>query len=360
MNFKRMILVLCGALCLFLSSCNPGLLSGLYEIDALITGSGTESDPYLIRDQDDLLSIIPDLEDTYYALSSDITLSGDFTPIGSEEEPFLGSFDGQNHTISNLSIDDSSTDNVGFFAQIGDEDTAGSVSNLSIEISSITADTLVGGIAGTLYNGSIEYCSTTEGTITATGGDYVGGLVGYTEEYAAISYCYSTCDVVGTSSVGGLVGCLTGTDSFIEYSYSTGNVTADEYAGGIVGTLLIASGIGSESDISPEIRYCIAFNQNIYCSVDTYRVSGWSAGSEASYIYYCYAYEYTLIDGAYSSSSYSQDGTDLSYADFISSSVLPASWDDPWLANSNDEFDTRPTLFVDGSSVGDDTGELGF
>jgi len=83
-----------------------------------MTGSGTESDPYVIYNQTDLQNIANDL-DAYYVLGNDITCSGHFIPIGYRSYPFSypfsGVLDGREHIIRNLYIDTANSDGYSAF-----------------------------------------------------------------------------------------------------------------------------------------------------------------------------------------------------------------------------------------------------
>ena len=130
-----------------------------------------------------------------------------FNPIGEGDndgkqpnaEFFTGSFDGQNHTISNLSINRLDDDYVGLFGLIGE---GGEVKNVGVINVNITGNTNVGGLVGKNYNGNI---SNSYSTGNVSGDIRVGGLVG--ENYGTVSNSYSTGNVTGESDyVGGLVG----------------------------------------------------------------------------------------------------------------------------------------------------------
>lgn len=82
------------------------------EIKTLL-GSGTETDPYQIYTEEDLKQIHY-LLDKYFVIKNDITLTENWEPIGSKNNPFRGSIDGENHTIYNLNIDSNSSSAVGF------------------------------------------------------------------------------------------------------------------------------------------------------------------------------------------------------------------------------------------------------
>ena len=77
----------------------------------LIEGSRTESDPYRITSANELAYIAKevnsgnDFADDFFSLEVDIDLSGiDWTPIGDGANPFSGNFNGNGHTISDLSL----------------------------------------------------------------------------------------------------------------------------------------------------------------------------------------------------------------------------------------------------------------
>ena len=193
-------------------------------------------------------------------LTGDITLTGEWTPIGNYENRYTGTFDGGNHTITGLKINQSGTDNVGLIGCLG---SGGKVQNVTLTNISVSGANCVGGIAGQNY-GTVENCSvngtvtgkgftdtggiagSNYGTIsgcsaegTVTGSVNVGGIAGGSYLGSTIEGCHSTAAVSGISSVGGVVGNL-GNNSFLMACYSTGNVTAtitDGYAhvGGVVG-----------------------------------------------------------------------------------------------------------------------------
>jgi len=150
-----------------------------------------------------------------------------FNPIGDNDVRFTGSFDGQNHTISNLSINRLDDYKVGLFGEIG---AGGEVKNVGVINVNITGKEKVGGLVGKNSNGNI---SNSYSTGNVTGEDYfVGGLAGINK--GNISNSYSTGNVTGEDDVGGLVG--RNYNGNISNSYSTGNVTGeDDEVGGLVG-----------------------------------------------------------------------------------------------------------------------------
>ena len=191
-------------------------------------GAGTEESPYLVKTPEQLNAINYSLS-THYKLANDIDMTDEvYEVIGATTtRPFTGTFDGNNHKISNLKIE-SENQYVGMFGYIS----GGTIKNLLLENVNITGtSTHIGGLAGSNYNGTITNVGVT-GEVTGTS-NYVGGLLGYNS--GTITNAYSTVAVSGgTSYVGGLVGQSTGT---ITNTYAVGKVTATgtSYVGGLTG-----------------------------------------------------------------------------------------------------------------------------
>ena len=100
----------------------------------------------------------------------------------------------------------------------------------SYAIGAVTGGDHVGGLVGYNYRSSID---SSYATGPVSGGDYVGGLVGYTVYNGSIGNSYATGSVTGGDHVGGLVGHSDG--SIIGRSYATGIVTGGDYVGGLAG-----------------------------------------------------------------------------------------------------------------------------
>lgn len=175
--------------------------------------------------------------DINITLDTDLTLTGEWTPIGTESQPYTGTFDGGNHTITGLKIDQSGTDNVGLIGYLGSE---GKVQNVVLANISVSGANYVGGIAGQT-DGTVENCSV-NGTVT--GQNQTGGIVG--RNFSTISGCSAEGTVTGKTNVGGISGlCVpnydTGTGSLIgstiEGCHSTAAVSGISSVGGVVGNL---------------------------------------------------------------------------------------------------------------------------
>ena len=160
-------------------------------------------------------------------LIADIDLTGkEWTPIGTESQPYTGTFDGNNYTITGLTVNQT-RNYVGLIGCIGSD---GTVKNVKLENVNITGDGyFVGGVAGTNY-GTIENCSV-DGTLT-NNRHYLGGVVG--NNYGSIIGCSSSGTITGTSpNVGGIGGQSVG--GTIMACYSVANIKGWSSSGGVLG-----------------------------------------------------------------------------------------------------------------------------
>jgi filamentous hemagglutinin family protein len=169
-----------------------------------------------------------------YALTRNINAVGtSYTPIAfSGAAYFTGIFDGEGHTISNLTIDDPNSDYVGLIGL-----SVGTVENLNLTGGTMTGYAQVGSLIGLMGGGLVKDCTS---SVTVNGYANTGGLIG-NENSGLVEYSSATGDVSSSGyeaqATGGLVGMNnTGT---ILHSFATGNVTAPEanslQAGGLVG-----------------------------------------------------------------------------------------------------------------------------
>lgn len=157
-----------------------------------------------IRDAAGLAAIGNDLSGDY-ELVADITLTGTWSPIGNNEAPFTGNFDGKNHTIKGLTNTDDGNW-VGLFGAI-----SGTVKNLSITEANIYGNEHVGILAGRVCDGGTVENVFTSGYIC--GRDHAGGISGDAGEGSAtVKNCLSTAYVYAREyQAGGIVGWSKGT-----------------------------------------------------------------------------------------------------------------------------------------------------
>ncbi|MCL2283177.1 MAG: YDG domain-containing protein, partial [Fibromonadales bacterium] len=240
-------------------------------------------------------------------LTNNINLGGEnWTPIGSHasNNNFLGIFDGQGYTISDLSVTVNSSDtsaagglfgyvgsgNAGETAQIKNVNVVASkievnasakiyagglvgyyrtpqpILNCNVKADSIIArnsissniSNFAGGIAGQVRIASIKNSSVNANIVST--GYYAGGLTGYLEDDGGIEFSgnYTSGSVVSGGAgpnVGGLIGYIyttTGTGKKIPIfanNYSSANILASggtsPYAGGLIGRIYTAATISN-------------------------------------------------------------------------------------------------------------------
>lgn len=272
-----------------------------------LKGEGTKESPWIISTRDDLIYLADMVNDRdagtyfageYFSLANDIDMSGHrFTPIGKDYyHIFDGTFDGNGHTIKNLTEVAADRNYGGLFGRTGENSlianltmtdvdirtqsfagsvvawSAGDVKNVRVvnavilnegqgaggvanivrnisdchvDNSNISAYTgYAGGVLGQL-NGVMERCSATNMRVVG-GSDKnspmpVGGVVGLANYKSEIRDSYFSGVVDGTyggngSNVGGVVGTCAG--GSLERCFMAGTVrsnSADSYTGGLVG-----------------------------------------------------------------------------------------------------------------------------
>jgi hypothetical protein len=189
---------------------------------------------------------------------------------------FTGTFDGNNYRLSNLTINASSTNDIGLFSRIN----GATIQNLILQDSSITGQDFVGGIVGTavgnsnLENIHVKASSITGrnhvggiiGNVTATspiptitmtditnegsvnGGTHVGGVIGYVSNATiTMTAIINNGGVTGTgTNVGGVIGYVANATITMTAISNEGAATGQTAVGGIVGSL----GNNTVTDIS--------------------------------------------------------------------------------------------------------------
>ena len=159
--------------------------------------------------------------------SATSTWSGGFVPIGSFSTTlFTGQFNGLEHTISNLTINQPASNAVGLF---GAASSGAVISNVSLVLPNVTGLANTGPLVGFNLAGAISNVSVIGGTVS--GGGYTGGLAGAND--GTINSSSSSAAVQGSGNhTGGLAG---GNGNSISNSYATGVVQGANYTGGLVG-----------------------------------------------------------------------------------------------------------------------------
>ena len=172
-----------------------------------------------------LAYMVNNTQNTYahytFKLARDLNMdSHGWSPIGTgpfsyqfHQTPFMGTFDGQGHTINGIIVNRSGSAYNGLFGFVGGLDgyyAYGEVKNLSLKQSSITGGNHTGGLVGYLQYGRVTNCFT---DAAVNGGQYVGGLVGTMEGHSTnditayvTKSLYMGSNVSGNQNVRAVVG----------------------------------------------------------------------------------------------------------------------------------------------------------
>lgn len=210
-------------------------------------GLGTSAYPYQIENGTQLLLFQSIVNGTNgqtpnpaacAELTKDIDMRSiaNFAPIGTETASYIGTFNGNGHNISGLSV--SGSDYVGLFGYVN----GATIQYINLCDSQITAtnaggiDTSTGGIVGFATGPTkIENCSTNNIKIDAANSRHIGGIIGRGEASTKISNCTNTSSFGGTYNVGGIAGSLDG--SSITNCGNSGDLPAP-WASGCVGGIV--------------------------------------------------------------------------------------------------------------------------
>ena len=246
---------------------NTGKISSATVKTLLGGGDGSENSPFIISTYEHLKDFATyvnngTLNTEHVKLADDLengilNCSGmtDFEPIGNVSKQFKGTFDGNGKTISNLSIINVNSKDVGLF---GYND--GTIKNLTLSSCTISggsssSPSYIGALAGE-NAGSISGCTVKECTVSCnedSSNPFVGGVVGIL--HGSITNCVVentsvnavTSDVsasVPTAYAGGIAGsrsnntisgCTVKGTTTVTADYS--NCSTDVFAGAIVGIL---------------------------------------------------------------------------------------------------------------------------
>ncbi|MCL2705643.1 MAG: hypothetical protein FWE72_05490, partial [Spirochaetaceae bacterium] len=241
-------------------------------------GRGTSTNPFLVSNIATLQKIGSDTDgwtlSAFYRQTADINLNSisNWVPIGTEADPFRGTYDGNDKTISNLKINRNLDDQglFGFTAasavlkniKLDNVNTTGKdniggvvgrnfgkVQNSSVS-GTVKGNMEIGGIAGInrLSAGIIEDCFFISGTIISTGDWDAGGIAG-SNSGGLIQRCHVTGNVNANDGAGGVAGGQTRGAVMRECSFTIGTVTVSGTAGGLVAW----NGSGATSDYTPGI-----------------------------------------------------------------------------------------------------------
>jgi predicted ribosomally synthesized peptide with SipW-like signal peptide len=180
------------------------------------TGWYTEnvnSDTYTISTANELASLAAlvnegtaDFSGKTITLQNDITLGDVWTPIGTEDHPFKGKFDGNGHTISGVSIKSLTEGIAGFFGVIDGAEITGLTLQGTINVTAVE-DTKIGGFCAVAENTSSITKCTNEMNIQVTAiesdGLQIGGILSCAGSNYTTNVTIEDCLNIGNIGVEG-------------------------------------------------------------------------------------------------------------------------------------------------------------
>lgn len=226
---------------------------GTKMIGSRMTGSGTEIDPFRIKDIADLITFATMVnsgltyEGQFFALEANI--EGMTIPIGTYDQvaiPFMGTFDGKKHTVTlDMGGEGVSDSYLALFGALG---SGAVIKNVTVSGSVNTTGNYVAGIAAYANQTSSDSPVTIvncKNSASIKGKGYVGGILGYAKVSASsnttlIDNCTNEGTVTATgNNVAGVAGYVAGYSDAVRTSIAnatnSGAVTGNNNVAGIVG-----------------------------------------------------------------------------------------------------------------------------
>lgn len=239
-------------------------------------------------------------------INSDVLTNGElntgttftpWTPIGTEAQPFTGTFDGNNKTISGLYYNNSGESDVGLFGCVG---VNGKVINVTLADSYVSGKSYVGGICGSNMGGTLQGCHNTG---TVSGNSWVGGVCG--SNSGTLQESYNTGEVSGTTqNVGGVCG-YNFESGILQGCYNNGNVTS---TGNCVGGVC-----GQNNSSSSTVKGCYNTGE-VIGNNPVGSVCGWNGGGTVEKCYYLAGTSAKAVgDGSGNSNETCESKTELQF-----------------------------------------------
>jgi hypothetical protein len=274
------------------------------SLDGYVFATEGEGDNkvYLINDESDLERMAAyvnsghDAQGKTFKLKDNITMTAPHTPIAGLTNNyyryFRGTFDGNEKTITNLTVNNPNADYQGLFGYTSD---GAVIKNVTLANCNITGKQYTGGIVGNANSTTIQKChvsgsiaATVEGaalhggitgcassvtiedcTVTGTistskSNKSYGGIVGKADYQVTIKSCENTASITGEGEEhGGIVGYERNNSNNFNQCLNTGIVEGTNYVGGIAG----------------RYEYSTAFSYCYYATPCNVNALGYSNGS---------------------------------------------------------------------------------
>ena len=224
----------------------------LEVLGCVLSGSGTEADPYLINAESDLRKVLAcDDQGVHFELTQDINLQRPHVPIGTYDHGFEGVFDGAGFSINNLRTNNPDSSGQALFGVTGDG--GGTITQTVIK--NLTVRGVVSGVHDVaLLVGDVDDLNTSNVNLygKVSGFSSIGLLAGDAENLKAVGVVAEGRAIGEFDEVGLLVGNGEEDDMWFEDIRIAGQVLGNERVGGMAGIL------GDEDNDTGLIRDVVA------------------------------------------------------------------------------------------------------
>ena len=162
-------------------------------VEVSLAGEGTEASPYLISNKKELLWFQAKVDELatdgstqfagkYFKLTADIDLNNEnWNPIGSmsgDHGSFKGVFDGGDHTISNLKVEQAGN-GIGLFARTTGNAVIKNLKLNNVSVKSTNNSNYAGAVVGNAYASTKIENVHVSGNVLVSGRGYIGGIAGH-------------------------------------------------------------------------------------------------------------------------------------------------------------------------------------
>lgn len=219
-------------------------------------GEGTEANPYKIKSLDDMVLLSDKVNSNeeynygantkyarvylgkYFRMENDIDMSSyRFTPIGADwTHHFAGTFDGNGHTITGLTVNTGANGYAGLFGKC---DTVSVIKNIKFDKAVIEAANYYAGVVAAWTLGDIYNCQVTNSIVSNTGNTGAAGITAIARK--VVNCVVSTSNITGAfgyaAGVAGQVNELISNSYAYNVSIRAGGVTDTYPSGGVVASL---------------------------------------------------------------------------------------------------------------------------
>lgn len=226
--------------------------TGEYE-SVTLYGEGTQSAPYIITTAEQLAQLAKDVdggkayESVYFKLNNDLDLANiAWEAIGHYNYPFGGHFDGNGHSVYNLSYRSELANSNANSGHALFSTVSGSVKNLNVSGNVYSVAKYTALVVGHNNGGLVQNCNSF-GTVCGFGN--TAGIVGWSSGEIKNCNNYATITQTGASGSYRTAGIVGGTNASVSYCNNYGQVIVDGGSGTV-------AGIVARKEGSAVISYC--------------------------------------------------------------------------------------------------------